>query len=138
MRKVQEIATAQDDYRFWGNATALDSRGRSSKINFKSAGALRVGSAFANTVSHNSGGVFDMSAQPSPTRGTLFKSPSSGMPTFWHESICPQFSTEQPVFSVKNGKTLNKNPSKVSYDTMTRLMKKPAHKKDRPKFDNKS
>ena len=107
-------------------------------MNFRSSGSLRIGTAVGQKVNNNMGGLFDVTAQQSPTRGTLFKSPSSGMPTFWHESIGPQFSTGQSVFSVKHGNTLNKNPSRISYDTMSRLMQRPAHKTDRIKYDNTS
>ena len=50
---------------------------------------MRVADAFGLTVRNNHGGVFDIQARQSPSRGTLFKSPSSGMPTYWHESVGP-------------------------------------------------
>ena len=52
-------------------------------------------------------------------RGTLFKSPSSGMPSYWHESVGPQFEQTQSVFSIKQSTgSLDKLPVRVSYDTM--------------------
>ena len=61
---------------------------------------MKVGNAFNMTVKNNRGGLFEMTSQQSPTRGTLFKCPSSGMPTYWHESVGPQFDGSQSVFSV--------------------------------------
>ena len=52
---------------------------------------LNVGAALQNTVRSNRGGLFDVQNHASPMRGTLFKSPSTNMPTYWHESVGPQF-----------------------------------------------
>jgi len=58
------------------------------------------------------------------------------MPTYWHERVGPQFEGDQAVFSVNHSQSLSKEPSRVSYDTMNRLMTKPQHKTSRVKFDH--
>ena len=62
--------------------------------------AARVGGALQTATSYN--GLFDVSYQKSPTRGTLFRSTVSGMPTYWHETVGPQFDASTSVFSVDN------------------------------------
>jgi len=39
------------------------------------------------------------------------------------------------VFKIRQDKKIDKSPSRISYDTMTRLMSKPAHKPIRDKYD---
>ena len=88
IRKMQ--GATSDGYRSQTTKTGSDlQRARTANMNFRSSGSLRIGTAVGQKVNNNMGGLFDVTAQQSPTRGTLFKSPSSGMPTFWHESIGP-------------------------------------------------
>lgn len=94
-----------------------------------------MGNAYDMTIKHNRGGLFDVQAQPSPTRGTLFKSPSTNMPTYWHESVGPQFEMSQSVFKVGSKINLDKSPSRVSFEAAQRLAQRPAHKPPRTKYD---
>ena len=97
--------------------------------------AAKVGGALQSATSYN--GLFDISYQRSPTRGTLFRSTASGMPTYWHETVGPQFDASTSVFSVNNNDNFaSRGRMRMSAETLSRLGLKPAHKPIRSKYDS--
>ena len=59
------------------------------------------------------------------------------MPTYWHETVGPQFDTNTNVFSISTqGFQMERSPTRQSPGALDRLAIKPYHRSDRPKFDS--